>query len=65
MELSFHSEAAIKYPHYHLPKDLDQHNAAKVAVPFWYQDNGPSGALLRKVTLAEGGLDQANDHLPL
>ena len=62
-ELNFCCEAAIQYPCHCLPKDLDQPDAAEVAGPLWDQYNGPPGALLCKVTLAEGGLDQSNSHI--
>ena len=65
VELNRRPEAEINYPCHRLPKDLHQTNAAEVAVPLWDQDGVMSYALLHKVTLSEGCLDQDNDNLPL
>ena len=65
MELNLRREAAIQYPRYRLPKDLNQSDVTEVTIPLWDYDDGLTGALLRKVTLAEGGLDQANSHILL
>ena len=65
VELNRCHEATINYPHHCLPKYLHQPNAAEVFVPLWYQDDSRPDALLRKVTLAEDGVYQVNDYLPL
>ena len=64
MELNRSLEAAMQYPYHCLPKNLNQPDTAEVSVPLWDQYNGPPGALLCEVTLSEGGLDQANSHIP-
>ena len=63
--LNLRYEAAIKYPHYRLPEDLNHPNDAEVTVPILDQDKGLPGAILCKVTFVKICLDQANDHLPL
>ena len=65
MELNFCCEAEIQYPCHCLPKYFDQPDAAEVAVTLCDQYNGPPGALFCKVNLSEGGLYQANSHIPL
>ena len=65
VELNLRCKAAIQYTRHRLLKDPDKTNAAEVAIPLWDQDNGLSAALLHEATLPEGGLDQANMHLPL
>ena len=65
VEMNCYHEAVIQYPRYGLPEYLKQLDAAEVAVTLWDQDNGLTGALLRKVTLTEICLDQVNVHIPL
>ena len=64
VEMNCYHEAVIQYPRYGLPEYLKQLDAVEVAVTLWDQDNGLTGALLRKVTLMEGGLDQTFELLP-
>ena len=65
MELNCRRKTVIQYPFRYLPQYLDQPYAAEVSVPLWDLDDSITGALFRKVPLAKGGLDLANDHLPL
>ena len=65
VELNLGCKLAIPYPHNHLSKDLDQPDAIDFSVTLWDKDIDLSGALLCEVTLAEAGLDQENNHLPL
>ena len=56
-------KAKIQYPCHGLPEDLNHINAAEFAIPLCDQYEGMKGSLLRKVTLIEIRLYQANKHL--
>ena len=63
VKLDCYREAAIQDPYHGITEDLNQPDAAEVAAPLWDQDDGLSGAILRKVTLKKIRLDQVNNHL--
>ena len=63
MELYHCHQAVIKNRCHCLLYHLDHDYATEVSVFLWYQYNGIPSTLFHEVTLAEGGLDQADNLL--